>query len=449
MDELKPKTPPHSPIAEQSVLGAVLLESNAWDRLGRLDSSDFYHREHQLIWAAMQELARASQPLDVVTVSEKLEAMGAEDESGGLAYLAGLAQDSTGSAGIRSWADVIRENSTRRQIIAAGSGLIERGYAKEGMSAAELLDAAEREVLQIAENRQAGERVFRSASELIAPTIEAIQARADGKDTGLKTGLREFDRMTTGLHPGDLLILAGRPAMGKTSLAMNWAEHAALGGVGVGVFSMEMPAGQLMQRLISSNGRVNQQSLRTGRLSGDEWRRVNDAAGRVGKAPIYIDDTGGLSPNALRSKARRMKRQHNIGLLVVDYLQLMQVPGTKENRTTEITEISRNLKALAKELDIPVVALSQLNRGVEQRENKRPRMSDLRESGGIEQDADLIVFVYRDEVYNRDSIDKGVAEVIIAKQRNGEIGTSRAAFIGEFTRFDNLAEDWAGREAAA
>lgn len=443
--EASTKVPPHSLLAEQSVLGGLMLDANVWDDLAeKLDPEDFYRHEHRLIFAALADLAQRSQPLDAVTVSEFLEARGELVEAGGLPYLAELVQDTPGAANIMAWAEIVREHSIRRQLIRTGAAIIEQGYSKDGTAVADLLDKAEQEVFKIAERSRHNDKVGVLVSDLVDGAVEEFQRRGEGTDTaGLATGLTRFDEQTTGLHPGDLIILAGRPAMGKTSIAMNWVEHAALlRKVPAAVFSMEMPAIQLAQRLISSHGRINQQSLRTGELNKEEWARINSAATTLKESVIIIDDTPALSPTELRARARRMKREHGIGLIVVDYLQLMQIPNHKENRTNEIAEISRGMKALAKELELPIVALSQLNRSVEQRDNKRPRMSDLRESGGIEQDADVIVFVYRDEVYNPDSVDKGVAEVIITKQRNGPIGTVRAAFLGQYTRFENLATEY-------
>ena len=443
--ESSTKVPPHSLLAEQSVLGGLMHDSNVWDDLAdRLIPEDFYRHEHRLIYQALSELAKRYQPLDAVTVSEHLEANGRLQDTGGLPYLAGLVQDTPGASNILAWADIVREHSIRRQLIRVGGQIIEKGYAKDGTDTGELLDQAEREVFQIAERRRHNDKVGVQVADLVGTAVEEIQRRSEGQDTaGLPTGLHRFDDRTTGLHPGDLVILAARPAMGKTSLAMNWVEHAAMiKKVPAAVFSMEMPALQLAQRLISSHGRINQEGLRKGQLNPEEWGRINSAATTLRESVIIIDDTPALSPTELRARARRMKREHKIGLIMVDYLQLMQVPNSSENRTNEIAEISRSLKALAKELELPVIALSQLNRSVEQRDNKRPRMSDLRESGGIEQDADLIVFIYRDEYYNPDSIDKGVSEVIIAKQRNGPTGTIRAAFLGQYTRFENLATEY-------
>ncbi len=443
--EAQTKTPPHSLLAEQSVLGGLMLDAERWDDLAeRLDPEDFYRHEHRLIYAALCQLAQGYKPLDAVTVSEHLEAQGKLVEAGGLPYLAELVQDTPGAANLMAWADIVRDHSIRRQMIRVGARIIEKGYSKDGNETVGLLDEAEREVFEISERSRHNDKVGVKVADLVDDAVEEFQRRSAGQDTrGLPTGLTKFDQQTTGLHPGDLLVLAARPAMGKTALAMNWVEHAAMiRKVPAAVFSMEMPAIQLAQRLISSHGRINQQSLRTGQLSKEEWARINSAATTLKDSVIIIDDTPALSPVELRARARRMKRESNIGLIMVDYLQLMQVPGHKENRTNEIAEISRNLKALAKELELPIVALSQLNRSVEQRDNKRPRMSDLRESGGIEQDADVIVFIYRDEYYNPDSVDQGVAEVIVAKQRNGPTGTVRTAFIGHYTRFDNLATEY-------
>lgn len=447
--ETSTKVPPHSLLAEQSVLGGLMHDAQVWDDLAdRVVAEDFYRHEHRLIFASLAELAKRYKPLDAVTVSEHLEAGGHLQEAGGLPYLAGLVQDTPGAANIMAWADIVRDHSIRRQLIRAGASIIEQGYSKDGTDTGAMLDKAEREVFQIAERRRHNDKIGVLVSDLVGPAVEEIQRRSEGDDTaGLATGLARFDQSTTGLHPGDLVILAGRPAMGKTSLAMNWVEHAAMmQKVPAAVFSMEMPAIQLAQRLISSHGRIDQQALRTGNLSKEEWARINSAATTLRESVIIIDDTPALSPTELRARARRMKREHGLGLIVVDYLQLMQIPDSRENRTNEIAEISRSMKALAKELSLPIIALSQLNRSVEQRDNKRPRMSDLRESGGIEQDADLIVFIYRDEVYNPDSVDKGVAEVIIAKQRNGPTGSVRAAFLGRYTRFENLATEYAAED---
>ena len=443
--EAQTKSPPHSLLAEQSVIGGLMLDAERWDDIAdKLQAEDFYRHEHRLIYATLSQLAQRAQPLDAVTVSERLEAQGKLEEAGGTKYLADLVKDTPGAANVMAWSQIVRDHSVRRQLIRAGAHIMEKGYARDGSDTSSLLDQAEQEVYKIAEHGRHSEKVGVQVADLVDEAVEEFQRRSAGQDTrGLPTGLSKFDDQTTGLHPGDLLVLAGRPAMGKTSLAMNWVEHAAMiRKVPAAVFSMEMPAIQLAQRLISSHGRINQQALRTGDLNKEEWARINSAATTLKESTIIIDDTPALSPTELRARGRRMKREHNIGLIVVDYLQLMQIPDHKENRTNEIAEISRNMKALAKELELPIIALSQLNRSLEQRDNKRPRMSDLRESGGIEQDADVIVFIYRDEVYNPDSVDQGIAEVIVAKQRNGPTGTVRAAFIGQYTRFENLATEY-------
>ncbi len=437
------KLPPHNTVAEQSVLGGLMLDPDAWDTVAdRLRGDDFYRHEHRLIYEAIAALAGRNKPRDAVTVGEYLEQTGKFEEAGGLAYLVTLAKDTPSAANIRAYGDIVHDHALRRQLIRAGTLIVESGFSRDGKDSATLLDGAERLVFGIAERSRNKEEVGELVENLVPQAIADIQRRYDGESTNaIATGLSDFDKLTTGLNPGDLVILAGRPAMGKTSLALNWVEHAAMLGDkrGCVVFSMEMPAVQLAIRLISAHGRINQQHLRTGELTDEEWVRINSAANTLREATIIIDDTPAMSPTELRARCRRLKREHDIGLVVVDYIQLMQVPGTRENRTNEIAEISRSLKTLAKEIGVPVVALSQLNRSVEQRDNKRPRMSDLRESGGIEQDADLIVFIYRDEVYNPDSPDKGQAEIIVTKQRNGPTGTVRTAFLGHYTKFENLA----------
>ena len=442
------RTPPHSVEAEQSVLGGLMLDNATWEQVAdRLVEEDFYRQDHRLIFRAMAELSNQSQPFDAVTLSEWLQARGKLDQAGGLAFLATLARDTPTAANVRAYADIVRERSVLRQLIRVGGTLAESGYRPEGRTVAELVDEAERSVFEIAERGDRAGRNYVPINELMAKAVDRLDTllHADSHVTGVATGLNDFDEMTAGLQPGDLVIVAGRPSMGKTSFAMNIAENAAIGkGVPTGIFSMEMSGEQLALRLISSLGRIDQQKVRTGKLDDADWKRVSSAISIMSKAPMFIDDTGGLAPTELRARARRLKRDHNLGLMVVDYLQLMQVPGTRENRATEISEICRSLKSLARELKVPVIALSQLNRSVEQRDDKRPIMSDLRESGSIEQDADLIVFIYRDEVYNKESPDKGTAEIIIGKQRNGPTGTVRTTFLGRFTRFENHARDDGG-----
>ncbi|MFN2348655.1 MAG: replicative DNA helicase [Thioalkalivibrio sp.] len=446
------KVPPHSVEAEQAVLGGLMLDNEAWDAVAdRLSETDFYRHDHRLIFKAIAGLAERNTPFDVITLSERLEGEGTLDDAGGLAYLGLLAKDTPSAANIRAYADIVRERSVLRQLISVGTQIADSGFNPEGRESRELLDDAEKRVFEIAEQGARAEQGFRSMRVLLRNTVEHIEMLYERDDpiTGLPTGYNEFDEMTSGLQPGDLMILAARPSMGKTSFAMNIAEYAALKQQSpVAVFSMEMPGEQLSMRLLSSMGRINQQRLRTGRLEDDDWPRFTSAVSMLSEAQLYIDDSPALSPNELRARSRRLMREHKkLGLIVVDYLQLMQVPGNKENRTAEISEISRGLKALAKELSVPVLALSQLNRSLEQRPNKRPVMSDLRESGAIEQDADLICFIYRDEVYNDESPDKGTAEIIIAKQRNGPIGTMRLTFLGQYTRFENYVPEVYSSEA--
>ncbi|MBK1691141.1 replicative DNA helicase [Ectothiorhodospira mobilis] len=436
------KIPPHSIEAEQAVLGGLMLENSAWDRVSdRVAEVDFYRYDHRLIFRAIAELAGRNAPFDLVTISERLEARGELEDAGGLAYLGLLARDTPSAANITAYADIVRERSVLRQLISVGTGIADSAFHNEGRNSDDLLNEAEQRVFEIAEQSKRSRQGFRGMRNLLKSTVEHIEMlfERDSPITGLPTGYDEFDELTSGLQPGDLVILAARPSMGKTTLAMNMAEYAALKQqYPVAIFSMEMPGEQLTMRLLSSLGRINQQRLRTGRLQDDDWPRFSSAVSMLSEAQLYIDDSPALSPNDLRARSRRLMREHKqLGLIVVDYLQLMQIPGSAENRTTEISEISRGLKALAKEMNVPVIALSQLNRGLEQRPNKRPVMSDLRESGAIEQDADVIVFIYRDEVYNEDSPDKGTAEIIIAKQRNGPIGTLRLTFLGQYTRFEN------------
>jgi replicative DNA helicase len=366
------------------------------------------------------------------------------EDAGGLAYLGRLAKETPSAANIRAYADIVRERSVLRQLIEIGTDIAGSAYNPEGRDSKALLDEAERRVYRIAEQGARSGKGFIDMKRLLTKTVEQIDYlfEQEGNITGVATGFSEFDDMTTGLQKGDLVIVAGRPSMGKTTFAMNIAENAAIAGkVPVAVFSMEMPAESLAMRMISSLGRIDQHHLRTGQLTDDDWPRITSAVSILSEAKVFVDDTPALSPTDLRARARRMKREHGLGMIVIDYLQLMQVPGHSENRATEISEISRSLKALAKELEVPVIALSQLNRSLEQRPNKRPVMSDLRESGAIEQDADLIVFIYRDEVYNEESPDKGTAEIIIGKQRNGPIGTARFTFLGKNTKFENFIPD--------
>jgi replicative DNA helicase len=441
------RTPPHSVEAEQAVLGALMLDATAWDSVADIvTATDFYRRDHRLIFEAVAEVVEHRGPCDAVTIAEHLERKGALDEVGGLAYLGTLARDTPSAANVRAYAEIVRERSILRQLVAAGGEIASAALDSTGRRATELVDEAERRVFEIAERGTRTRAGFISVKDILPATVDRLDAlhQSPGATTGISTGFAELDRMTAGLQPGDLIIVAGRPSMGKTSLAVNIAENAAVGrGVPVAIFSMEMSAEQLTLRMISSLGRVNQGGLRTGHFGDEDWSRINGAIQQLSAAPIFVDETPSLTPTEMRARARRLKREKNIGLVVVDYLQLMQVAGTKENRATEISEISRSLKALAKELRCPVIALSQLNRSLESRADKRPMLSDLRESGAIEQDADVIAFIYRDVVYSKDECkeeDRNVAEIIIGKQRNGPTGMVRLAFKGEFTRFENLAE---------
>ncbi|MCW8941873.1 MAG: replicative DNA helicase [Gammaproteobacteria bacterium] len=435
------RVPPHSVEAEQAVIGGLLLDNRAWEQIAdKLVEEDFYRNDHRLLFSAIRELESRNEPFDAVTLSQRLANNGHLDQAGGLLYLGRLAKDTPSASNIVAYANIVREKSVLRQLIAVGTDISGSGFQPEGRDSKELLDSAEKKVFQIAEQGARGQGGFQDMKSLLSKTVDKIDHlfNSDGGITGVSTGFDKFDEMTTGLQEADLVIVAGRPSMGKTTFAMNIAENAAIGDkVPVAVFSMEMPGDALAMRMISSLGRVDQHHIRTGNLTDEDWARITSAIHILSEANIYIDDTPAMSPNEVRARARRLKRQHGLGLIVIDYLQLMQVHGGSENRATEISEISRSLKAMAKELKVPVIALSQLNRSLEQRPDKRPVMSDLRESGAIEQDADLIVFIYRDEVYNEDSPQKGVAEIIIAKQRNGPIGKSLLTFLGKYTKFEN------------
>lgn len=435
------RVPPHSIEAEQAVIGGLLLDNRAWEQIAdKLVDDDFYRNDHRLLFAAIRQLESRNEPFDAVTLSQCLDNVGNLEQAGGLLYLGRLAKDTPSAANIVAYANIVREKSVLRQLISVGTDISSSGYQPEGRESKELLDSAEKQVFQIAEKGARGAGGFQEMKTLLSKTVDKIDLlfNSNGAVTGVSTGFDKFDEMTTGLQEADLVIVAGRPSMGKTTFAMNIAENAAIGDkLPVAVFSMEMPGDALAMRMISSLGRVDQHHIRTGNLTDEDWARITSAIHILSEANIFIDDTPAMSPNEVRARARRLKRQHGLGLIVIDYLQLMQVHGGSENRATEISEISRSLKAMAKELKVPVIALSQLNRSLEQRPDKRPVMSDLRESGAIEQDADLIVFIYRDEVYNEDSPQKGVAEIIIAKQRNGPIGKSLLTFLGKYTKFEN------------
>lgn len=437
----KLKMPPHSIDAEQAVLGGLMLDNKAWDQISdRITEKHFYRRDHQMIFRAMSKLMEEGQPLDVITVSEALQKMEAQSDVG-LAYLGELAKNTPSAANIAAYADIVYERAVLRELISVGTQITESAFEPQGRASAEILDDAEKKVFDIAERgtRGAGPEGVRS---IVARAIDNIEKRFKDNTilTGISTGFTDLDRLTTGLQPGDLVIVAGRPSMGKTLLGMNIAEHAAIRSQKAAlVFSMEMPGESLVMRMLSSLGRIDQNRLRTGKLVEEDWTRLTSAVSMLSGAKLFIDETPALTPMELRSRARRVAREKDkLGLIVVDYLQLMRGQSNSENRTAEISEISRSLKTLAKELNVPIIALSQLNRSLEQRPNKRPVMSDIRESGAIEQDADLILFIYRDEVYNEDSPDKGTAEIIIGKQRNGPIGTLRLTFLGQYARFENF-----------
>jgi replicative DNA helicase len=442
------RVPPHSIEAEQSVLGGLLLDNAAWDRIGDvLSVDDFYRDDHRRIYRHIARLLETGKPADVVTVAESVESSEDKDKAGGLTYLGQLAQNVPSAHNIRRYAEIVRERAVMRKLVAVGNEIADAAVNPMGKDVAQLLDEAESRVFEIAEQGSRGRDGFRDIHQLLTQVMERVDYlynRDNPSDiTGIPTGFHDLDSMTSGLQEGDLVIVAGRPSMGKTAFALNMGEHVAVEAkMPVAVFSMEMAGTQLATRLLGSLGRLDQHKLRTGRLSDDDWNRLTTAVGRLHSAPIEIDETPALNPLELRARARRVHRKYGkLGLIIVDYLQLMSASSASagENRATEISEISRSLKALAKELHVPVVALSQLNRSLEQRPNKRPVMSDLRESGAIEQDADVILAIYRDEVYNPDTADKGKAEVLILKQRNGPIGSIDLTFLGQYTRFENYA----------
>lgn len=443
-------TPPHSIEAEQAVLGGLLLDVSAWDQVAdAITEADFYRPDHRLIFEAIGALAGAGKPCDVVTVSEQLERTAKLEAVGGLAYVSSLARDTPTAANVRAYADIVRERSLLRQLIQAGTEIASAVFNNEGETARELVDRAEQKVFEIAEMGFRGRQGAVSVRNLLPQVIDQIDEWHSNPNSlrGLPTGFTDFDKITGGLRPGDLVVVAGRPSMGKSTLAVNMAEYAAVHAAkraSVAIFSLEMPSEQLVTRLLSSIGGVPLGSLRSGNISDEDWVRITSATSQLSESKVFIDETPALTPTELRARARRVKREHGLDLVVVDYLQLMQVPGTKENRATEIAEISRGLKVLAKELSVPVIALSQLNRAVEQRENKKPVMSDLRESGAIEQDADMILLIYREEVYDKNTTKKGVAEIDLVKHRNGEIGTFLLTFQGQYTRFANYAPDTYG-----
>ncbi len=442
------KTPPHSIEAEQSVLGGLMLSNNAWETVSELvQKDDFYRRNHRTIYQVMEKLVEDDEPLDVITLAEALDKIAELENVGGLSYLGELAQNTPSSHNIRAYAKIVKERSTLRRLIAVAAEIADSGFNPEGQDSETLVQEAERKVVQIAES-QPKSGGFIDVNSILKSAVDKIDTlfNSDSRITGVSTGFTDLDDMTCGLQPADMIIVAARPSMGKTSFAMNLVENALLTSTKpILVYSMEMPGSALAMRMLSSLGRIDQTKIRNGRLDEEDWPKLSQAVSLLKDKPLFIDDTPALTPPEVRSRARKIQREHgDLGLIMIDYLQLMQVSGKSDGRTQEISEISRSLKGIAKEFNVPVVALSQLNRGLEQRPNKRPINSDLRESGAIEQDADVIMFIYRDEVYNEDTQHKGVAEIIIGKQRNGPIGTCRLAFIGKYTRFENLAMDYQG-----
>ena len=442
----KLRVPPNSIEAESSVLGGLLLDNGAWDRVGDLlVDNDFYRHEHKLIYAAIGALVNASKPADVITVNEQLQNQGKAEEMGGLGYLNSLAQYVPSASNIRRYAEIVRERSILRKLVSASDEIATNAFNPQGKAIDRILDEAEQKIFNIGEEGSRMKQGFQSMDTLVVELLDRVQEMANNPNdiTGVPTGFYDLDRMTSGLQPGDMVVLAARPSMGKTAFAINIAEHVALNeGLPVAVFSMEMGASQLAVRVVGSIGRIDQGHLRTGKLNDDEWPRLTEAIEKLRTVSLHIDETPGLTSSELRANARRLARQcGKLGLIVVDYLQLMSGSGGAggDNRATELGEISRGLKMLAKELQCPVIALSQLNRSVEQRTDKRPMMSDLRESGAIEQDADIIMFIYRDDYYNKDSKEPGVAEIIIGKQRNGPTGTVKLTFLKNLTRFESLA----------
>jgi replicative DNA helicase len=439
------KIPPHSIEAEQSVIGSMLIEPDTWDKVAEIViEADFYNRSHQVIYRAILKLLAQNQPVDVITVSELLEQNDELEDAGGFAYLADLAKNTPSAANVVSYAKIIKERAITRELIGVAHDIAEISYYPEGRDSTDILDFAESKVFEIAEKRTGENEGPKNIESVLGKTIDRLDALVkDGREvTGVSSGFIDLDKKTSGLQPSDLIIVAARPSMGKTTFAMNLAENAMmLEEKPVLVFSLEMPAEQIMMRMLASLSRVDQTKIRTAQLEDEDWARISNTMAMLkDKDNLFVDDSSGLTPMDVRSRARKLAREcGGISMIMIDYLQLMRVPSLSDNRTLEIAEISRSLKALAKELQVPVIALSQLNRSLEQRADKRPVNSDLRESGSIEQDADLIMFIYRDEVYNESSDEKGIAEIIIGKQRNGPIGTCRLAFQGQFSRFDNYA----------
>ncbi len=441
------KIPPHSIEAEQAVLGGVMLDNNVWDQISeKLGIDDFYDQNHKAIFKVMINLSNDDKPIDIVTVSEFLEKKDELEKTGGISYLSELVINTPGINNIIAYSNIIKERSSLRKLISISKDLIDSSLNPKGKKINELLDEAEQKILSISKQHLSNKKDgLTDISSILTNTIKRIESLFESNSpiTGLSSGFTELDKITSGLQDADLIIIAGRPSMGKTTLSMNIAEYITIKTDDpVLIFSMEMPAEQIATRILASLGRIELQRLRTGMLKDTDWPRLSSAISLISTKKLFIDDSGSLSPFDIRSKARQIyKKYGRLGLIVIDYLQLMTIPGLNEYRSTEISEISRSLKILAKELKVPIIALSQLNRSLEQRIDKRPMMSDLRESGSIEQDADLIIFVYRDEIYNKNSQDTGIAEIIIAKQRNGPIGTLKLAFLGHYSRFENFTKN--------
>jgi replicative DNA helicase len=440
------KLPPHSIEAEQSLIGGLLIDNAAWDRIGDVvRETDFYRDDHRRIFRHIGKLIQMGRPADVVTVYESIEQSNEVDQTGGLGYLGEIANATPSAANIRRYAEIVRERAILRQLVTVGDEIAGNALNPAGRDVKQLLDDAEQRIFQIAEAGNRSNNGFVAIQPLLGEVVERMEtllARDSQSDiTGVATGFADLDRMTSGLQPGDMIVVAGRPSMGKTAFALNIAEHVGVElRLPVAIFSLEMSGPQLATRFLSSVGRIDQSKLRTGRLTDDEWDRMTVALGKLHEAPIHIDETGAINSTDLRARARRLHRQFGkLGLIIIDYLQLMSSNRMGENRATEISEISRSIKALAKELQVPIIALSQLSRKVEERTDKRPLMSDLRESGAIEQDADIIMMMYREEYYKPDTQDKGTAEAIIGKHRNGPVGTVRLTFLGEYTKFENFA----------
>lgn len=434
--------PPQNLEAERSVLGGILLDNQVINAvLEVINAADLYSEAHKKIFRAISEIYDRNEPVDLITLSSFLTDRNQLTQIGGMTYLASLVDNVPSSANAAHWARIIREKAVIRQLISAANNILAKSY-ETGAEIDEILDRAEHSIFEISENKiKPSFSLIRGIIKESFKTIEALYARKE-LVTGVPTGFLKLDDLTSGFQKSDLIIIAGRPAMGKTAFALNIAQHVALEtALPVAVFSLEMSKEQLSMRLLSSEARVDSQRLRKGFLGETDWPKLTTAAGRLSEAPIYIDDTAAIMVLEMKAKARRLKAEAGLGLIVVDYIQLMRSGMSKDSREQEISEISRSLKALAKELNVPVIALSQLNRKVEDRTNRRPQMADLRESGAIEQDADVIIFIYRDEVYNKDenNPDKGIAEIIIGKQRNGPQGVVKLAFLDKYTRFENLA----------